>query len=346
MLLRRSGGHPLGVIIPGTIRQPTSKFIRNSQALEVSAHASRIQKFIFEDYGGYDTNRIVGVFSRPAPNLTHLGLRTSGPGGITPFPNLFGLDFPKLKTLELEWVEAWPKIVGANLTRITINGTLDPHSLSHCISHSPNLKVLKLVGIWDFSDPDPSIWQRIALSPGVRLTISSPICPRILALFSLPQDCHLKIVHFWHISRGMALLSYFLPDDVAPFRNLRTLTRLYITARFGTDIGLTLKCCRLDRPALEVKVELPLEIPTMLWWGSMSTMQFLGNLHPIVLGEVEELRMEGFVGPLEPRPTELLMFMKRMPVLTKLITMDGNEEVFRSALDNLGRRAVVVRAEG
>jgi len=73
-------------------------------------------------------------------------------------------------------------------------------------------------------------------------------------------------------------------------------------------------------------------------------MQFLGDLHPIVLGGVEELRMEGFVGPLEPQAIDLLKFLEGMPALTRLITADGNEKTFRSALDDLGYRAAVVRA--
>ena len=75
-------------------------------------------------------------------------------------------------------------------------------------------------------------------------------------------------------------------------------------------------------------------------------MWYLGDLHQITLGEVEELLMEGFAGPLEPLETELVAFLERMPRLTKLITNDGNEEALRFALDSLGYRAVVVRAEG
>jgi len=43
---------------------------------------------------------------------------------------------------------------------------------------------------------------------------------------------------------------------------------------------------------------------------------------------------------------ELLKFLEGMPALTRLITADGSEEVFRSVLNDLDCRAVVVRAKG
>ena len=71
-------------------------------------------------------------------------------------------------------------------------------------------------------------------------------------------------------------------------------------------------------------------------------MGFLDNLEGIVLREVGELRMEGFVGSLEPQAEELLAFFGRMPVLTRVITADKNEEKLRSVLDVLDSRAAVV----
>ena len=71
-------------------------------------------------------------------------------------------------------------------------------------------------------------------------------------------------------------------------------------------------------------------------------MGFLDNLEGIVLREVGELRMEGFVGSLEPQADELLAFFGRMPVLTRVITADKNEEKLRSVLDVLDSRAAVV----
>jgi len=72
---------------------------------------------------------------------------------------------------------------------------------------------------------------------------------------------------------------------------------------------------------------------------------FLGNLDCTVLRGVEELRAEGLVGSLEPNPAELLAFLKRMPALARVITTDGNEDKFRSVLDDLGCRAIVVTAQ-
>lgn len=290
-------------------------------------------------------NYLIETFSKPAPNLTYLKLCVFGPK--MSFPNLFGLEFPKLVKLEVRGVEAWPKVVGANLTWIRIDCYLNPHLLSRCIPYSPNLKVLKLLDIWDFDEPDPSTWQRIALPPGARLTIKySSICPRILALFSLPQDCRIKLGNLAYIGHSVPSLSYVLPDDIAPFKNLRTLTRLHITARFNIEIRVKVKCYRLDRPAFEVNVGFSPEVPALVEPNNTPMMWFLVNLHQIVLREVEELRMEGFAGPLEPQTVELLEFLKRMPGLTRLITTDNNEETLCSALDSLGCRAVVVRAEG
>jgi len=142
---------------------------------------------------------------------------------------------------------------------------------------------------------------------------------------------------------GTPPLSRVLPDDISPFQNLRTLMRLHVMAHFNNGVGVKLKCCRLDRPALELNVEF-FKKQTRREWNGTTVMRLLGDLHPIVLGGVEELRMEGFVGPLEPQAIELLKFLEGMPALTRLITADDNEEVFRSALDDLGYRAVVVMA--
>jgi len=339
MLLQRSRGYPLDVIIPRAKHPPAPKSNLASQVLDAaSEHVSRIREFVFEDYGGYDTSKLLRIFSKPAPNLTRLELWTPRPRQTMPFPWLFGWEFPKLGKLGIRGVRAWPSIVRANLTQITINEFLDPHSLGHCIPYSPNLEVLTLLDIREVREPDPSTWERIALSPGVRLTIKySPRCPRILDFFSLPQDCQLKIGLPVDMGNGTSPLSCVLPDDTAPFQNLRT------TARFNNKTGLKLKCCRLDLPALEVDVEFA-RGPAGLEGDGTTVMRFWGDLHPIVLRGVEELRMEGFVGHLEPQAIECLKFLEGMPALTRLVTVDGNEEVFRSALDCLGCRAVVVRA--
>ena len=57
---------------------------------------------------------------------------------------------------------------------------------------------------------------------------------------------------------------------------------------------------------------------------------------------MEELWVEGS-DLWNPRAVELFTLLKRMPVLTRLITTDGDEEMLRSALDNQCCRAVVVR---
>ena len=345
MLLQRSEGYPLDIIIPPTKYPPTPKSNLASQVLDTaSAHVYRIREFVFKDYGGVDRNNILRIFSQPAPNLTRLELWTPWPRQTMPFPGLFKWEFPKLRKLGIKGLRAWPDIVGANLTQVTINEFLDPDSLSHCIPHSPNLEVLTLLDIREVRTPDPSTWQQIVLPPGMRLTIKySPRRPRILDLFSLPQDFQPKIGPPEDMGNSTPSLSHVLPYDTAPFQNLRTMMRLHITARFNNKIGLELKCCMSDRPALEVNVEFSRNPAG--WEGNGTTvMRFLGDLHPIFLKGVEELRMEGFVGPLGPQAIELLKFLEGMPTLTRLITADGNEEVFRSALDVLGCRAVVVRA--
>ena len=87
------------------------------------------------------------------------------------------------------------------------------------------------------------------------------------------------------------------------------------------------------------------ENKTMVQPETSLAMRLLGNLDRIVLTGVEELRMEGFSGNLEPQPPELLAFLERMPALRRVITTDGNKEIFCSALNSLGCRAAVIRVE-
>jgi hypothetical protein len=253
---------------------------------------------------------------------------------------------PKLRVLKVRGVEGWPEIVGTNLTRITLNYSFIPRVLKRCIPYSPHLKVLKIQSIWNLDDLDLTAWQRIALPPGIHLVVQgSRICPRIIALFALPRDGHLRVRPSVYSISNKPSLSYVLPTEISHLRNLRTLTRLHIKAHIDVGVALELKCFRLDQPAFDVNVKYTLEGRTMMGQRASSVMWFLGNLHQVVLRRVEELRMEGFIGSLEPQGTEFLTFLKGMPALTKLITTDGNEETLRSALDSLGCRVVVVRAE-
>ena len=140
MLLQRSGGHPLGrrdhpiprIDFQVQPRQPGA---------DVSAHAPRIRKLVFyPDADGDDIKSVVKILSMPAPNLTHLELvLLTLDGGTVWFPRLFGLEFPKLTVLKVAGVESWPEIVWANLTHITVDGSLNPPALRHCIPYSPNL---------------------------------------------------------------------------------------------------------------------------------------------------------------------------------------------------------------
>ena len=283
----------------------------------------------------------------PAPNLTHLDLITSRRhDGNAQFPNWFGLDFPKLGVLEVSGIEVWSEVVGANLTCITINYSFNPVSLKRCISYSPNLKALVIHCVRDLDDPDPSTWQRIALPPGISLSVEySDACPRILALFSLPGDGHVKVKPFVHSLHNISLLSY-IPTDLSHLQNLRVLTRLHMKTRFDGWVALELRFFRLDQVAFEINIEFSFDDQRMAQQMTSPAMWFLRDLHRIVLREVEELFMEGFVGALEPRAAELLALLRGMPGLTRLITNDGNEEALRSALDSLGYQTVVVRAEG
>ena len=347
MLLKKSGGHPLDLIIPHSASTPRP--IRYSHALDASAHTSRIRRFLFDlGRGGKDVKHIVRIFSKPAPNLTHLQLNAHlilYPG-VKPFPDLFGLEFPNLGVLEVVEIEAWPKIVGANLTHITIRVSLNPWTLKDCIQHSPNLKALKIQDILNFDSPNFGGWERIALAPGVCLTIRrTHIFFHILALFKLPHDGHIRISPHPIQTPKMSLLSHVLPADTSHLQNLRMLTRLHMKTRIDVWVALELKCCRLDQPALEVDVEYSFENQTVVQQKASPVMWFLSNLNRVTLRGVEELRMDGFVGRLEPQAAELRAFLTRMPALTRVITTNSNEETLRSALDSLGYRAVVVRVE-
>jgi hypothetical protein len=338
----------LDVIIPPECYGSAPKFYRYSHVLDASAHMPRIRKLqLHRNDGRNDVKHIVKIFSESAPNLTHLELAASLPyEEPISFPSLFGLEVPKLRVLKVRGVEGWPEIVGANLTRITINYFLIPRVLKRCIPYSPNLKILKFQSIWDLDDLDFTAWQRIALPPGIHLVVQdSRMCPRIIALFALPRDGHLRVRPSVYSISNKPSLSYVLPTEISHLHNLRTLTRLHIKAHIDVGVALELKCFMLDQPAFDVNVKYTLESRTMMGQRASSVMWFLGNLHQVVLRRVEELRMEGFIGSLEPQGTEFLTFLKGMPALTKLITTDGNEETLRSALDSLGCRVVVVRAE-
>ena len=346
MLLQRSGSHPLDIIIPrGRLAIYTSRANRYSHALDTSAHTSRIRTFTLYEDGPKDVKRLAEIFSKPAPNLTHLKLVVSYISvDPTSFPNFFGLEFPKLRVLEVNGLGAWPEIVGRNLTHLTITDALESLLFNGCISYSPNLKVLKIQGIWN---SDLEIWAspKIALPSGIRLVTKYGLgCPKILSLFALPPDSFLKVkpsmVVDWTPSRP--LLSHILPRGINDLQNLRALTRLHVKADLDAKITLQLNCFRLDGPALEVKIRYSPALQEVTGESAFPVMGVLDNLEGIVLREVGELRMEGFVGNLEPQAEELLAFFGRMPVLTKVITTDKNEEKLRSVLDVLDSRAAVI----
>ena len=350
MLLQKSGAYPLDVIVPPT-GLSTPKFNRYSHALDASAHTPRIRRLrLYREAGGDDMKHLTRIFSSAAPNLTHLellGFRSEDE--VIPFPNLFGLVFPKLRVLKVAGVGAWPEIVGANLTHITIHVSPNPRLLNNCIPYSPNLKVLKICGVCDPEGPRIGARQIITLPPGTCLSIQdSRECPRVLTLFALPWDGHIKIRLSMNSQPNMPLFYYVLPLEISLLQNLRTLTRLHIKAHFDARIArvaLELKCFRLDQLAFEANIRYPFEGPVGFRQDASPVVGLLDGLHQLALEGVEELRMEGIVGRFSPRGDELPIFLKRMPALTRLITTDGNEETLRSALDGLGCQAVVVRME-
>ena len=206
-------------------------------------------------------------------------------------------------------------------------------------TYSSNLKALTIQGVLDFDNLN--FRQRIILPPGVCLTIrGSHLCSHILSLFTVPHDGHIRVSPETISVPIMPFLSYALPIEISPLQNLRALTRFHMKARWiGRYVTLELKYFRLDRPALEVDVRYPFQSEGLMWC--------LRGPNRLMLKEVEEWRMDGFVGSLEPRAPELSAFLTEMPALTRLITTDDNEEILRSAIDSLGYPlgAVVVRVE-
>ena len=114
-------------------------------------------------------------------------------------------------------------------------------------------------------------------------------------------------------------------------------------ARLDDHVTLELKCFRLDHLAFEANVTYSSKLRITVPEIKSPVMRFLCNSNCLELGGVEELRMEGLVGPLEPQPVELLSFLKRMPALTRVITGDGNEEALRFVLDSICCQAIVER---
>ena len=265
VLLEISKEHPLDVVIP--YAGCASKSVRYSHALDASAHIPRIRKFFFyPDMRGTDMKRIARIFSKPAPNLIHLELDAAQQlGRTTPFPNIFALEFPKLRVLKVAAIEGWPEIVGANLTRITINKILKPQVLKDCLSYSPNLKVLEVQGLWTVNRGIFSTSEKIALPPGVRLSIQrTRECPRILTFFALPRDGHVRISPFIISKPDRPLLSYVLPANIFHLQNLHTITRLHAKARYDLDVIVELEGFRLDRPVFDVNVRYFFENRTAL----------------------------------------------------------------------------------
>jgi len=285
--------------------------------------------------------RIARIFSKPAPHLIHLELDAAQQlGRTTPFPNIFGLEFPKLRVLKVAGIEGWPEIVGANLTRITINKFLKPQVLKDCLPYSPNLKVLEVQGLWMAGGGILSTSEKIALPPGVRLSIRrTRECPRILTFFALPRDGHVRISPFTISMPNRPLLSYVLPTSIFHLQNLRTMTRLHAKAHYDLAINMELEGFRLDRPVFEVNVRYFFENRTALQKAS-PIMCFLRDLPQTMLEGVEELQMDGFVGCLEPLEVELRAFLERMPALMRMVTTDVNEKSLRSVLESLGSRAL------
>jgi hypothetical protein len=343
-LLQRSGSHPLDMIIPER-HASASRLARYSTSLGASAHMYRIRKLsIYEDSGENDAKHLFKIFSRPAPNLTHLQLVMYGAYSPISIPSSFGSDFPKLRKLEVLGVAAWPEVVGTNLTHIVISSSFDPPQLTRCIPYSPNLRVLEIEGIHGHLAAS----EMVALPAGIHLTIRrSSLCPKILRLFELPSDGHLQIepslLPRW--APGMPFLFWVLPHKIDHLQNLRTVTGLHMDVWLETYVKLRVKCFRQDQQVLEANIEFSPDILDATAKDVSPAMGFLNNLDGIVLGEVEELRMGGFSGSLEPHVVELEGLLTRMPALARVITTDHNEEQLRHALDVLGCRATVVRVD-
>jgi len=184
------------------------------------------------------------------------------------------------------------------------------------------------------------------LTPGVCFTIGrTRLYSHILALFILPYDGHIRLGPLTLSVPDKPLLSYFLPFDISNLHNLGAPIRLHVKARVDVYVALELECFSLDRPAFEVNVKYSFDGRMMVEQKVSPVVRLLSNLNQIVLGGVEELRLDGFAGRLEVQEAELLAFLMRLPALKRLITTDGNEEKLRSALDILGHPAAVVRVE-
>ena len=127
MLLQRSGGHrssfgrdhPIPEIdIQVQSIHPSegcfSPCVQDQKARFLSGHRRRRHKARRQD----------PLDARPKPHPPRIRPILSGRGSRT-VPS-FGLEFPKLRALKVAGVESRPEIVGANLTHITADGSLNP----------------------------------------------------------------------------------------------------------------------------------------------------------------------------------------------------------------------------
>jgi len=183
----------------------------------------------------------------------------------------------------------------------------------------------------------------------------------VASLFALGSTNYLSVTTNITVTDlpNTSFLKLALPQDISHFQNLNDLTtiqlRLVEPERLPYEYRratLVLRCYTADREVLHTHLDYFLtnsrhldEIGEGIMPERPPAMRVLNCLRPLDLKKVEELRMEGFVGMWGLQSFELGHFLQQTPVLKRIVTGDGNEEIFSLAL-GAARLGTSVTVEG
>ena len=355
-VVERSGSHPLQVVIPPPeLESVYPKSIRYKHVSLIIGLLPRISKLSIVTRSVLDTVRICSAFEgRRADQLQRLNFI-----GYPALGELFSLDSPQLRFLYLCRVDSWPARTAENLTHVHLGGNMNPDNLERDLKHSPGLQEIRIDNVYQVPERVGD-YPKIRLASGVRLVITSSQ-NTVASLFVLGTSNSLSIRTTNIAITSIPITSFLrfaLPRDLSRFRNVDSLTRIHLQlldsgegthTRAARTVTVVLRCSTADRETLHVEVEYILSCPrsSNTLEGEIITerppaMRALNYLRPLDLKEVAELRMEGFIREWELQSFELRHFLQFMPALKRVMTADGNEGIFRVALDAMERRASVV----
>ena len=355
-LVDRSGSHPLQVVIPQECSQVYGRSVRYKHIKLAINLLPRISQLTIDTCGPYDTSRVCCMFrGRAADQLREFKF-------TAPISAEFVLYAPRLRSLSLSHAESWPSLLSVDITHIRLESNLNPAALERSLKSCPRLKEITIdrvrrpVG-------SPGGRRKISLLPGVRLVITGSGSVKAAAsVFALGSTNHLSITTtiVGYGIQGTPFLEFALPRDISCLWNLDGLTVVHLRLtdtedrNMGRTISVVLTCSTADRETLHVEIDnicfnLPPDptkteaIPGRIPAITVGMPRILGYLRPLSLGEVVELRMDGFVKRWTISGSELRSFLEQMPALRRITTSDDNTRMFSLALGTMKHSVVVER---